>query len=898
MRGVNTVASYANRITEARQWMMDGWSLDSPPHTDEEGGCGVTGFACSIPVSGRHIYEPSYQMHNRGNGKGGGIAAVGLDPATMGVSRDVLSDHYLLNIALLDPAARNNIEADFVNPVFDVVHTSSLGHIADFRDIEGLDVKPPEIQRYFVRVKPDVLARFADERGLVGLPERDIEDEFIYQNTFQLNSKYYAALGEKQAFVMSHGRDLMILKIVGYAEQIVTYYQLEDFKAHVWIAHQRYPTRGRVWHPGGAHPFCGLNEALVHNGDFANYYSVTEYLAQRNIRPLFLTDTEVSILVFDLWNRVYRYPLEYIIEGLAPTGERDFDMLPVDKQAVYRKIQASHIHASPDGPWFFIIAQNDVANDSFRLMGITDTAMLRPQVFALHDGEVQVGLICSEKQAIDATLSSLATEDDRFCNIADDYWNARGGSYTDGGAFVFTVKKNPDGSRTLSCHDKFGRERRVEAHSPSPLGQGRGEVSSFAPSPGGEGRGEGVSSLFSQLSTLNSAPREGGALFASLRASASEPGLETFGGLCDQAVARARTDAERDAVIADLTLTLDRRYPRGSNRRGVILSKLNTALTSLFESLPPITGRPSSRYARIDWDTRGSLRAPDGVEQVLAVNAHDFPPEGDDNDARLVAQAYALGWRRFICYGYVGQRFLGCGFGADSSDAVVDAYGSTGDYLASGLDGATVIVHGSAQDQVAQIIKSGRLVVHGDVGQTFMYGAKGGSVFVAGNAAGRPLINAVGRPKAVINGTCLDFLAESFMAGDPLTGGGFVILNGIKFDPEGNVVELDTPYSGSNLFSLASGGAIYVRDPRRLLDDEQLNGGEYVKPTDADWTIVQPFLEENEKLFGITIDALLSVDGECRTFDEVYRKVSPLKKVTAAISTADDDGNWEGDDGH
>ncbi len=132
-------------------------------------------------------------------------------------------------------------------------------------------------------------------------------------------------------------------------------------------------------------------------------------------------------------------------------------------------------------------------------------------------------------------------------------------------------------------------------------------------------------------------------------------------------------------------------------------------------------------------------------------------------------------------------------------------------------------------------------MVHGDVGQTFMYGAKGGKVFVKGNAAGRPLINGVGRPKAVINGTCLDFLAESFMAGDPLTGGGFVILNGIGFDDDGNVVDLETPYSGSNLFSLASGGAIYVRDPRKLLDNEQLNGGEYRELTDADWKLIKPY---------------------------------------------------------
>ena len=88
-----------------------------------------------------------------------------------------------------------------------------------------------------------------------------------------------------------------------------------------------------------------------------------------------------------------------------------------------------------------------------------------------------------------------------------------------------------------------------------------------------------------------------------------------------------------------------------------------------------------------------------------------------------------------------------------------------------------------------------------------MYAAKGGKIFVLGNAAGRPLINAVGSPRVIINGTCLDYLAESFMAGDPLQGGGFVILNGITFDDEGSITELDTPYPGGNLFSLASGGA-------------------------------------------------------------------------------------------
>ena len=190
-----------------------------------------------------------------------------------------------------------------------------------------------------------------------------------------------------------------------------------------------------------------------------------------------------------------------------------------------------------------------------------------------------------------------------------------------------------------------------------------------------------------------------------------------------------------------------------------------------------------------------------------------------------------------------------------SSDGLrIDCYDNPGDYLGSGMDGLEVYVHGNAQDQLGQITKRGKMVIYGDAGQTFLYGAKGGDIFVMGNAAGRPLINAVGRPRVVINGTALDFLAESFMAGDPLDGGGFAIVNGIRFDKDGNVVPLDLPYPGGNLLSLASGGAIYVRDPHRTLVEDQLNGGMYGRLTEEDWKLILPYLHENERLFGIQVE--------------------------------------------
>jgi len=135
----------------------------------------------------------------------------------------------------------------------------------------------------------------------------------------------------------------------------------------------------------------------------------------------------------------------------------------------------------------------------------------------------------------------------------------------------------------------------------------------------------------------------------------------------------------------------------------------------------------------------------------------------------------------------------------------------------------------------------------------------------------------VGKPRVVINGTCLDFLAESFMAGDPLNGGGFIVLNGITFDDAGQVTPLKEPYPGSNLFSLASGGALYVRDPGHHIVKEQLNGGQILPLADEDWETILPNLQENERLFGIKVDDLLKVDGVVRAPAEVYRKIAPTQ---------------------
>jgi glutamate synthase domain-containing protein 3 len=675
---------------------------------------------------------------------------------------------------------------------------------------------------------------------------------------------------------MSHAKNLIILKIVGFAEASVQYYQLSDTRAHVWIAHQRFPTKGRVWHPGGAHPFIGMNEALVHNGDFANYHSVCEYLAQRNIFPQFLTDTEASILLFDLWNRVYKYPLEYIIEALAPTTEFDFDQLSAEKQWIYRQIQAMHMHGSPDGPWFFIIARSLIEKGAFQLIGITDTAMLRPQVFALQDGEVSIGLICSEKQAIDATLASLASEDKRFTPIADKYWNARGGSHTDGGSFIFTVAPTGTaangnaGTYAMTISDKFG----------NPVTISKDQVHCDLTAPVSRPADTQKDRALIDQAISEREPR---LLYEHLRDAMAGLDYDRLRWFADHIAAETKVKAPVVGIEA-LTLLLDHHYLLGRKKRSSVLTILRSALEEIFSAQPLFDESGEGAYRRITRESRDRLRAPAGAEKTLLINAGGFEPEGADCDATLAVRAYHLGWKHLVHYNSRGTRFHASGFGPATLGLRVDCYDNAGDYLASGMDGLEAYMHGNAQDQLGQITKSGKLVIYGDVGQTFLYGAKGGVCYVMGNAAGRPMINAVGRPRVIINGTALDFLAESFMAGDPHDGGGFAILNGMRYNEEGTLVPLESPYPGSNLLSLASGGAIYVRDPHKKLADEQLNGGVYRRLTKADWKLILPYLRENEKLFNIQIERdLLTVDNVQRLPGEVYRKVVPSKD--AALET-------------
>lgn len=814
-----------------------------------EGGCGVIGLLGSEKLKGNCIIRPCEQMRNRGNGKGGGVAAVGLF--------DEYKDFYALHIAFLDQKVRGELEKKYIDSVFHISHAEKQISLDEYREA-GLTVEPPTVWRYFVRVKPDRLEQFAQENNIKDMPSA--EDEFVFQNSFRLNEEFYENRQNPLAFVLSHGRDLMILKGVGYAEEIAHYYRLEETTAHLWIGHQRYPTRGRVWHPGGAHPFVGLNEALVHNGDFANYHAVCEYLRQWGLVPQFITDTEVSVLLFDLYSRVLGYPLEFVIEALAPTPDGDFERLSKRRQRIYRAIQSAHLHGSPDGPWFFIVARTEPETGAPQLIGITDVSMLRPQVFCLFEGEKSYGAIASEKQALDAFFEEVAKEDPSIPSRADWYWAARGGSCTDGGAFVYTIKRQ--GGRTvLDIRDKFGQQ----INGTSAPGTQKQKKSSPLRL---ECRANGIElESGNKKPEAESIPQKLEILKADLQQGLYEKFNETAKKLVYQ-------EGESEA-IARLTYILDRRWDPSDGRRTFQTSAIERSIYAILDAVPGPGEKGKKGFLRLDemhaW--AAPLQGPDRTGDTLVIDASRLPKDGPRATSQVIARAHSAGWRKFIVYRCRGDRFIGCGLGPDTDDVRIDVYGSSGDYLGSGMDGAQLYVHGDAQDQVGQILKSGKIVIFGNVGQTFLYGAKGGEAFVMGSAAGRPLINAVGRIRTIINGTCLDYCAESFMAGEQ-TGGGFVIINGLTYDTRGEVIGLEMKYPGNNLFSLASGGACYLNDPYQTVTESQLNGAEFISFRREDWNTILPYLEENERLFGINIRKdLLMVDGVLKWPEEVFRKI-------------------------
>src|SRR6185295_8179672 len=135
------------------------------------------------------------------------------------------------------------------------------------------------------------------------------------------------------------------------------------------------------------------------------------------------------------------------------------------------------------------------------------------------------------------------------------FWNARGGSHTDGGAFLFESGAADGGS--LVCTDKFGRRIEVDP-AKRPFCSGFRPAETAAPA------------LSPQELEL---PAE--ELFVEAARRLPRWGYEELQDLLNALEERAREDAERQRSLRTLTLLIDRRVPTGGMKRSGVVWKID-----------------------------------------------------------------------------------------------------------------------------------------------------------------------------------------------------------------------------------------------------------------------------------------------------------------------------------
>jgi glutamate synthase domain-containing protein 1 len=290
--------------------------------------------------SGEGVIRAIANMHERGNGLGGGFAIYGLYPE--------YADCYAFHIMYLSQQGRQATEA-FLKESFNLVEQEEV----PTRPTPGI-TNPPLVWRYFLDAGRHK-------------PENQSEDDYVVERVMEINTR----LGD--SFVFSSGKNMAVFKGVGYPEEIADYFCLEQYKGYIWTAHGRFPTNTQGWW-GGAHPFSILDWTVVHNGEISSYGINRRYLEQFGYHCAMQTDTEVVAYAVDLLVRKHHLPIGIVAKILAPPFWSDIERMPPAEQGLAQALRQVYGSLLLNGPFAVIIAHHG------EMIGLTDRIRLRPLV--------------------------------------------------------------------------------------------------------------------------------------------------------------------------------------------------------------------------------------------------------------------------------------------------------------------------------------------------------------------------------------------------------------------------------------------------------------------------------------------------------------------------------------
>lgn len=356
--------------------MLSDLSRINNPYNDDKDfdGCSLFGMMNleGKRFSARDPVRAIANMHERGNGLGGGFAAYGIYPEH--------KDDYAFHIMYLSKEAKEKTDK-LLRENFEVMHDEEMPtRKANVRD-------PPLVWRYFVQPRKQRLEGWSEE-------------DYVIAQVMRINTE------TGKAFVFSSGKNMGVFKGVGYPEDIADFFRLEEYEGYLWTCHGRFPTNTPGWW-GGAHPFNILDWTVVHNGELSSYGINRRYLEMYGYKCTMHTDTEVLAYAVDLLMRRQRLPIEIVAQVFAAPLWNEIDAMELKKQQVLRALRQTYGSLLMNGPFSIIIAHHG------EMIGLTDRIKLRPLVAGARDSFLYLS---SEEAAIRLVSPTL-----------DRIWHPRGG---------------------------------------------------------------------------------------------------------------------------------------------------------------------------------------------------------------------------------------------------------------------------------------------------------------------------------------------------------------------------------------------------------------------------------------------------------------------------------------
>ena len=336
--------------------------------------CGLFGM---MDLTGRRFGSKApvkaiSNMHERGNGLGGGFAVYGLYPQH--------KDDYAFHIMYLNRESKERADR-LLAQSFDVLQAEEMP-VNPAANVWN----PPMIWRYFLQPK--------------NIAENQSHDEYVVRNVMRINTETCGA------FVFSSGKNMGVFKGVGFPEDIAEYFRLDEYEGYLWICHGRFPTNTPGWW-GGAHPFNILDWTVVHNGELSSYGINRRYLEMYGYNCTMQTDTEVMAYALDLLMRKQKLPMEVVARIMAPPLWIEIDNMEPKEKHLCTMLRQCYSSLLMNGPFTIIAAHNG------EMIGLTDRIKLRPLTAGIKGSMLYLS---SEEASIHLVSPHL-----------DKVWSPRGG---------------------------------------------------------------------------------------------------------------------------------------------------------------------------------------------------------------------------------------------------------------------------------------------------------------------------------------------------------------------------------------------------------------------------------------------------------------------------------------